>query len=94
MTARRLENVERTIPITIKVNGEPVTAYAGESIAAALMASGHRAYRTTAGGSPRGLFCGMGICFDCLVTVNGVPNVRACMTEVSDGCKVELRKSP
>jgi predicted molibdopterin-dependent oxidoreductase YjgC len=93
MIARRLARVERGTRITIKVNGEPVQAYAGESIAAALMASGRRAFRTDASGAPRGLFCGMGICFDCLVTVDGAPNVRACMTEVRDGCNVELRET-
>ena len=92
--ARRLEAIERGTRITIKVNGEPVAAYAGESIAAALMASGRRAFRTDAGGLPRGLFCGMGICFDCLVTVDGVPNVRACMTQAREGCNIELRETP
>lgn len=93
LVARRLP-AERGTRITIQVNGEPVPAYEGESIAAALMASGHRAFRTHAGGSPRGLFCGMGICFDCLVTVDGVPNVRACMTEVREGSHIELRVMP
>ena len=89
---RRLDGVERGTRITIRVNGEPVAAYAGESIAAALMASGRRAFRSDASGAPRGLFCGMGICFDCLVTVDGVPNVRACMTEARDGSNVVLRE--
>ncbi|MBI5030096.1 MAG: (2Fe-2S)-binding protein [Chloroflexi bacterium] len=91
--ARRLETVERGTRITIQVDGEPVSAFAGESIAAALMASGRRAFRTNVSGAPRGLFCGMGICFDCLVTVDGVPNVRACMTEARDGNKIELRET-
>ncbi len=92
--ARRVDGVERGTHITITVNGDTVAAYAGESIAAALLASGRRAFRRHPGGSPRGLFCGMGMCFDCLVTVDGVPNVRACVTEARDGCKIELREMP
>ncbi len=91
MGARRIEGIERGAPITITVNGQPVPAYAGESIAAALMAAGYRAFRRTeAGGSPRGFFCGMGMCFDCLVTIDGAPNVRSCMVEVQEGCVVQV----
>lgn len=91
MTAQRLDNIERGTPITITVNGSPVEVYPGESIAAALMAAGWRTLRRThTNSSPRGFFCGMGICFDCLVTVDGMPNVRSCMTEVREGCVVEL----
>lgn len=72
------------------VNGRPVQAYAGESIAAALMAAGVRVFRCSeASGSPRSFFCGMGICFDCLVTIDGIPNQRSCMAEARDGCVVE-----
>ncbi len=93
MIAQRIKGIERETPITITVNGQPVQAYAGESIAAALMAAGFRAFRRTeAGESPRGFFCGMGACFDCLVTVDGVPNKRSCMTEVVEGCVVETTK--
>ena len=89
--ARRLEAVARGDPISFLVNGCLVQAYAGESIAAALLANGWRVFRNAgSSNSPRGLFCGMGICFDCLVTVDGVPNVRACMTMVREGCVVQL----
>lgn len=92
--ARRLAGVERGAPITITINGRPVDAYEGESIAAALMASGFRAFRRTPQHDlPRGFFCGMGICFDCLVTVNGVANVRSCMAEIKPGCAVEVAES-
>ncbi len=91
MNAYRLDNIERGTPVTITVNGHPMEAYPGESIAAALLAAGRRAFRQTLGGNaPRGLFCGMGICYDCLVTVDGVPNVRSCMTAVQEGCVIEL----
>ncbi len=94
MMAQRINGIERETPITIMVNGQPVQAYAGESIAAALMAAGVRAFRRTeATGSPRGFFCGMGACFDCLVTVDGAPNKRGCMAEVYEGCVVQIAET-
>ena len=80
---------QRGQAVTIMVDGVPVKAYQGETIAGALLANGRRAWRRTETGQPRGLFCGMGICFDCLATVDGVPNVRACITPVADGMVVE-----
>jgi len=74
----------------IEVNGQRIPAREGQTIAAALMAAGIRVFRRTPGGAPRGLFCGMGVCFDCLVTVDGVPNQRACMTLARPGCHVQL----
>ena len=74
---------------TFSFAGKEIDAEQGQSIGAALLAAGYRSLRTTRhGGAPRGLFCGIGICFDCLVTVNGQPNVRACLTEVRDGDEV------
>lgn len=65
--------------ITVTLDGEPVAGLAGQSIAGVLLAAGRLAWRTTAvGRRPRGVFCGIGICHDCLVTVNGVRDVRAC----------------
>jgi predicted molibdopterin-dependent oxidoreductase YjgC len=71
--------------VTVLVDGEKVQAFAGESVATALLAHGRRTFRHTEHGAPRGLFCGMGICFDCLLTIDGVENVRACMTPVAEG---------
>lgn len=71
------------------LDGVPLPAYLGETVAGALLASGRRAWRYTGHGQPRGLFCGIGLCFDCLVTVNGTPNVRACLTPVAAGMVVE-----
>jgi hypothetical protein len=74
----------------IIVDGEPVPLRAGETIAACLLASGRVALRTTRfGGRPRGLFCGIGVCFDCLVTVNGTPGVRACRHTARPGDQVQ-----
>ena len=62
----------------------------GQSIGAALLAAGHRSWRTTRQrGAPRGIFCGIGVCFDCVVTVNGRPNQRACLTEARPGDRIE-----
>jgi aerobic-type carbon monoxide dehydrogenase small subunit (CoxS/CutS family) len=67
-------------------DGRPMTARPGQTVGAALLAAGVRSWRTTRfGGKPRGLFCGIGVCFDCLVTVNGEPNLRACLVPVADG---------
>jgi aerobic-type carbon monoxide dehydrogenase small subunit (CoxS/CutS family) len=75
--------------VTVTVDGAPVRAHLGETVAAALIArSGSPALRTTRGGSARGLYCGMGVCFECLVVVDGVPNSRACMTWVRNGMEI------
>lgn len=84
--------VERGRELQIQVDGRPVAAYDGETIAAALTASGISTFRHDPGGAPRGLFCGMGICFECLMTVNGVPNVRTCVTPVEPGMRVETQR--
>ncbi|SFI59681.1 (2Fe-2S)-binding protein [Amycolatopsis sacchari] len=70
--------------------GEEIEAEDGQSVGAALIAAGRRSWRTTRrGGEPRGIFCGIGVCFDCLVVVNGRPNQRACLTEPREGDRIE-----
>ena len=72
--------------IRISIDGAEFSVTPGVSIAAALMSHDVVAWRTTRqSGSPRGTFCGIGACFDCLVTVNGQPNIRACIDFVRDG---------
>src|SRR5262245_52367008 len=71
-------------PISFQFDGQPIPAIEGETIAAALSAAGIVAFRRTASGAPRGLHCGMGACFDCVVSVDGRIGQRACMTKVSD----------
>ncbi len=91
MQAQRVAAIERGQAFSITVNGQTVTAYPGESIATVLAAAGFRAFRQTdANNSPRGIFCGMGICFDCLVTIDGLPNQRACMTQAREGIDVRV----
>ncbi len=71
--------------------GQAVPAIPGESVAAALTRAGIRALRVTRSGAERGVFCGMGVCQDCLVEVDGIPNRRACMTKV-DGVALVRRQ--
>ena len=68
--------------VTISFEGQPITARRGETLAAALTAAGIRDLRETAEGERRGIFCGMGVCQECLVNVDGVAAVRACMTTI------------
>jgi predicted molibdopterin-dependent oxidoreductase YjgC len=70
----------------ITFDGRQLPIEPGQSVAAVLLAAGIRSWRTTrVQGRPRGLFCGIGACFDCLVTVNGTPSVRACLAEAKAG---------
>ncbi|WP_218134971.1 (2Fe-2S)-binding protein [Amycolatopsis xylanica] len=75
----------------ITVDGEPVTGLDGQSVAGVLLASGRMSWRTTRSGAPRGVFCGIGACFDCLLTVNGVPDVRACRRSAADGDEIRTQ---
>ncbi|WP_067471819.1 (2Fe-2S)-binding protein [Actinomadura hibisca] len=72
-------------PLTVTVNGEPLAGVAGQTVAGVLLASGRRSWRAGPSGAPRGVFCGIGVCFDCLVTVNGERDVRACRRRAADG---------
>jgi hypothetical protein len=75
-----------TTGFEISFDGQTVSVRTGWTIGAALTAAGIRSWRTTrVGGSPRGLFCGIGVCFDCLVTVNGTPSLRACLLPAQPG---------
>ncbi|MGW1060834.1 (2Fe-2S)-binding protein [Micromonospora rubida] len=71
-------------------DGRPVPTDGERSIAAALLAAGVRSWRRSrVDGRPRGLFCGIGVCFDCLVRVNGVPAQRACLVVARPGDVVD-----
>ncbi len=79
----------------ILFDGTPLSCRDGWTIGAALTAAGVRSWRTTRHGQrPRGLFCGIGICFDCLVTVNGQPSLRACLVPANPGDDVRTQKGP
>jgi aerobic-type carbon monoxide dehydrogenase small subunit (CoxS/CutS family) len=87
---RRMSSaVDRGRPVLLVVDGREVLAYEGESVAAALLATGQRALRNAPRrAEPRGMYCGIGLCFECAVTVDGQPGVRACLTPVRDGLAV------
>lgn len=72
----------------LTLDGAPMRAHPGDSLAAALLAFCGDATRQTGKAAPRTAFCMMGVCFDCLVEVDGKPNVQACMTLVRDGMVV------
>jgi predicted molibdopterin-dependent oxidoreductase YjgC len=80
--------------VALTVDGRPLEARTGDTVAAALIAAGRLGLRTTRRGrQPRGVFCGMGICFECVVTVNGRSGVRACVTPVADGMIVDTESA-
>ena len=90
----RLKNPHMTAiaPVRLSFDGREIEALPGETIAAALAAAGVTAVRAARSGAPRGPFCGMGVCFDCLVTVDGRPSQRACLTKVAAG--MDVRSAP
>lgn len=80
---------EAKAAVKIEVDGEYITAIDGEPIAAALIAAGKSVFRyTRKRHEPRGIFCAIGQCTDCMMTVDGVPNVRTCITPVREGMKI------
>ncbi len=86
---RQEGGLERGAELEVFLDGSHAQAFAGETVAAVLIAEEGLQARHTAAGAPRGIYCGMGVCFDCLVVVDGVPNTRACMTLVANGMRIE-----
>ncbi len=89
----RISSVVRGRKICLKVDGTSVTAYEGETVHAALTAVGIRRLNHSKSNhsefdQARGVFCGMGICYECLVTINHLPDQRACMTLVEDQMEI------
>jgi predicted molibdopterin-dependent oxidoreductase YjgC len=91
MFARLPETGAKTVSLTI--DGKPVDARAGDTVAAALLAAGFDHCRTTpVGGAPRAPYCMMGVCFECLVTIDGVGNRQGCLVPVREGMRVEPQR--
>lgn len=77
-------------PVTIEFEGERIEAWAGDTVAAAVLAASPGHTRTTpVSGAPRLPYCLMGTCFECLMEIDGMPNRQACLTEVRDGMRVK-----
>lgn len=78
--------------VTFTYNGMNMTGYEGEPVAAALRAAGLMVHRYTAKEhKPRGIFCAIGRCTDCVMVVDGKPNVRTCVTPLREGMRVETQ---
>jgi predicted molibdopterin-dependent oxidoreductase YjgC len=91
---KRLPEAESEL-VEIVVDGRPAVARRGDTVAAALLACGQLAFRTTVvSGAARAPYCMMGVCFDCLVTIDGHPNQQACMVRVHDGMRIESQQGP
>ena len=86
----RIDSLKRGRKIVFSVNGRSTTAHIGETIHAALIAAGYRQFRKSKTYQPRGVFCGMGVCYECLVTVNNGSTQQACVTLVEEGMEVEI----
>jgi D-hydroxyproline dehydrogenase subunit gamma len=74
--------------VTISVNGKAVSVPPGTILAAAVAQAGVSSFRTSVHGKPRGPLCGMGVCFECRVTINGQAHARSCLTLCEDGMEV------
>ena len=76
--------------VTVYIGGTPHRARATDSVAAAMLAANVEHCRTTpVSGAPRAPYCMMGVCFDCLVTIDGVGNRQGCLVRVRDGMRIE-----
>ncbi|WP_229783253.1 (2Fe-2S)-binding protein [Pilimelia anulata] len=72
----------------MSIDGRGYDVEPGRTVAAVLLELGRVSWRATRRGRPRGVFCGIGVCFDCLVDVNDTPDVRACQRVLADGDRV------
>jgi predicted molibdopterin-dependent oxidoreductase YjgC len=77
--------------VRLTVDGRPLEAEAGSSVLAALWNAGIRTLRTSVGGEARGPLCGMGTCFECRATIDGVAHRRCCLETVREGMEVRTR---
>ena len=75
-------------PVTLHVNGRPVTVPAGTPVAVALAQAGEPRFRRSIKGESRTPLCGMGVCFECRVMINGQPHRRSCQTACEEGMEV------
>lgn len=76
----------------IELDGKKLNAVQGQTIAEVLLSNQELIFRKTPKNVPRGPFCGMGVCYECQMKINDVPNVRTCIAEATPGCSVETQK--
>lgn len=74
--------------ITVEVNGKPIRVAEGDMVSTAIALAGEAGFRVSVNGEPRGPLCGMGICFECRVTIDGRAHCRACLTPCRPGMQV------
>lgn len=77
--------------VMLRVNGRPLEAEEGATVAAALVSSGIWSFRRSLRGEPRGPVCGMGVCHECRVTIDGIAHRRACLESVAEGMEVRTQ---
>jgi predicted molibdopterin-dependent oxidoreductase YjgC len=88
---RRLDTAPGEVRFTF--DGREIVARPGDSVAVALLAAGETSLRETpVSGAPRAPYCMMGVCFDCLVEIDGVGNRQACLTQVAEGMQVRCQR--
>lgn len=93
MAWRRIEEGAREALVSLHIEGQPVQARSDDSVAVAMLEAGVTVFRETpVSGAPRAPLCLMGVCFECLVEIDGRPNMQACMTPVAEGMQVRLQQ--
>jgi D-hydroxyproline dehydrogenase subunit gamma len=75
--------------VSLTVNGEAIRVKPGVSVAAAMLAAGQTVFRTSVSDQPRGPLCGMGICMECRVTINGRAHQKSCQILCAEGMVIE-----
>jgi len=79
--------------VTVVFEGQQIDTREGDTVAAALLAAGITTFRSTPiSSSPRSPYCMMGVCFECLLEIDGVPNVQACQVQVRDGMRINPQR--
>ena len=82
------DNNRDQMEFPVFVNDQQIMANEGQTVAEVMLSAGIKTCRTTRNQNPRGIFCGMGICHECNMIVDGVPNIRTCMTPARPGMRV------
>ena len=91
---RRLPDTANATPVTATIDGRRIAARDGDTVAAVLLLSGATTTRVSpVSGEPRAPYCMMGVCFECLVTIDGVGNRQSCIVPIREGMRIETQKA-